>query len=70
MHLRSRIQLVWLLLTRTTFRHWRSKLGHYLLLLGIVAVGVGRLMEYARQAGQHLQISDSLIRRYRGRAIF
>ena len=41
MHLRSRIQLVWLLLTRTTFRHWRSKLGHYLLLLGIVAVGVG-----------------------------
>jgi len=41
MDIRSRLQLVWLLLTRMTFRHWRSKLGHYLLLLGIVAVGVG-----------------------------
>lgn len=38
---RSRLQLVWLLLTRMTFRHWRRKVGHYLLLLGIVAVGVG-----------------------------
>ena len=41
MYFRSRLQLVWLLLTRTTFRHWQSKLGHYLLLLGIVSVGVG-----------------------------
>src|SRR6056300_1615438 len=41
MHFRSRLQLVWLLLTQTTFRHWRTKVGHYLLLLGIVAVGVG-----------------------------
>ena len=41
MDIRSRLQLVWLLLTRMTFRHWRSKMGHYLLLLGIVAVGVG-----------------------------
>ena len=24
-----------------TFRHWKAKLGHYLLLVGIVAVGVG-----------------------------
>ena len=41
MPLQSRFQLVWLLLTRMTFRHWRSKMGHYFLLLGIVAVGVG-----------------------------
>ena len=40
-YFRARIQLVWWLLFRTTFRHWRSKIGHYLLLLGIVAVGVG-----------------------------
>ena len=41
MRLKSYFQLVWLLLTRMTFRHWRSKAGHYLLLVGIVAVGVG-----------------------------
>ena len=41
MHRSFRLQLVWLLLTRMTFRHWRSKMGHYFLLLGIVAVGVG-----------------------------
>ena len=41
MQFRARIQLVWWLLSRTTFRHWRSKIGHYLVLLGIVAVGVG-----------------------------
>ena len=35
------LELVWLLLSRTTFRHVQDKLGHYLLLLGIVAVGVG-----------------------------
>ena len=41
MRLKSRFQLVWLLLTKLTFRHWRNKAGHYLLLVGIVAVGVG-----------------------------
>ena len=37
----SRIQIAWLLLKRTTFRHWRKKAGHYFLLIAIVAVGVG-----------------------------
>ena len=37
----SRIQIAWFLLTKTTFRHWRKRAGHYLLLIGIVAVGVG-----------------------------
>jgi putative ABC transport system permease protein len=37
----SRIQIAWLLLTKTTFRHWRKKAGHYFLLIAIVAVGVG-----------------------------
>ena len=41
MQFQTRLQLVWLLLTRMTFRHWRGKIGHYLLLVGIVAVGVG-----------------------------
>ena len=41
MKFRERMQLVWLLLTRMTFRHWRQKFSHYLLLVGIVAVGVG-----------------------------
>ena len=41
MRLESYFRLVWLLLTRMTFRHWRRKAGHYLLLVGIVAVGVG-----------------------------
>ena len=41
MSLSSRFQLVWLLLTKMTFRHWRNKAGHYLLLMVIVAVGVG-----------------------------
>jgi putative ABC transport system permease protein len=35
------IRLAFLLLFRTTFRHWREKLGSYILLLSIVAVGVG-----------------------------
>ena len=37
----SRIQIAWYLLTKTTFRHWRKRAGHYALLIGIVAVGVG-----------------------------
>ena len=37
----SVIQLAFLLFSRTTFRHVRNKFGHYLLLLAIVAVGVG-----------------------------
>ena len=37
----SRLQIAWLLLTKTTFRHWRKKAGHYFLLIAIVAVGVG-----------------------------
>ena len=37
----SRLQIAWFLLTKTTFRHWRKKAGHYALLIGIVAVGVG-----------------------------
>ena len=35
------IRLVLLILVRTTLRHWKQKLGSYLLLLAIVAVGVG-----------------------------
>ena len=34
-------RLAFLLFVRTTFRHWREKIGSYLLLLSIVAVGVG-----------------------------
>ena len=30
-----------IILSRMTYRHWKAKLGHYLLLVGIVAVGVG-----------------------------
>ena len=37
----SRLQIAWFLLTKTTFRHWRKRAGHYALLIGIVAVGVG-----------------------------
>ncbi len=37
----SRLQIAWILLTKTTFRHWRIRAGHYALLIGIVAVGVG-----------------------------
>ena len=37
----SRIQIAWYLLTKTTFRHWRKRAGHYALLICIVAVGVG-----------------------------
>ncbi len=35
------IRLAFLLLFRTTFRHWKGKIGSYILLLSIVAVGVG-----------------------------
>lgn len=35
------IRLAFLLLFRTTFRHWKEKIGSYILLLSIVAVGVG-----------------------------
>ena len=35
------IRLAILILFRTTIRHWREKIGSYLLLLAIVAVGVG-----------------------------
>ena len=37
----SSMHIAWLLLTKTTFRHWRKKAGHYFLLIAIVAVGVG-----------------------------
>ena len=37
----SHVEIAWLLLTKTTFRHWRKKAGHYFLLVAIVAVGVG-----------------------------
>lgn len=35
------VRLATLILVRTTIRHWREKIGSYLLLLLIVAVGVG-----------------------------
>ena len=35
------LRLAALILIRTTIRHWREKIGSYLLLLTIVAVGVG-----------------------------
>ncbi len=38
---RTRLSLARLLLVKTTFRHWKKKAGHYLLLVAIVAVGVG-----------------------------
>ena len=38
---RTRLSLARLLLFKTTFRHWKKKAGHYLLLVAIVAVGVG-----------------------------
>ena len=38
---RTRLSLACLLLVKTTFRHWKKKAGHYLLLVAIVAVGVG-----------------------------
>lgn len=38
---RTRLRLARLLLVKTTFRHWKKKAGHYLLLVAIVAVGVG-----------------------------
>ena len=34
-------KLLWLLFSITTFRHFRNKVGHYFLLVAIVAVGVG-----------------------------
>ena len=37
----SNLRLAILLLVKMTFRHWRKKTGHYLLLIAIVAVGVG-----------------------------
>lgn len=37
----SGLRIAFLLLTRMTVRHWRAKLGNYLLLVAIVAVGVG-----------------------------
>ena len=37
----TRLSLARLLLVKTTFRHWKKKAGHYLLLVAIVAVGVG-----------------------------
>ena len=35
------VRLAILILLRTTIRHWREKTGSYLLLVSIVAVGVG-----------------------------
>ena len=35
------MQIAWLLITKTTFRHWRKKAGQYFLLVAIVAIGVG-----------------------------
>ena len=37
----TRLSLARFLLVKTTFRHWKKKAGHYLLLVAIVAVGVG-----------------------------
>ena len=35
------LRIVFLLFSRTTWRHWRAKFGNYLLLIAIVSVGVG-----------------------------
>ncbi len=60
----SRFQLVWLLLTRMTFRHWRSKGGHYILLIGIVAVGVGAfngIRQASRSASENFGLFNQAV---------
>ena len=60
----SRIQIAWYLLTKTTFRHWRKRAGHYALLIGIVAVGVGafnRIRQASRAASANFGLFNQAI---------